>query len=58
MEYNGVLRKEMRQKSPSPNAVIGGEKEMREIKEMEEEEEEELCSNFKPDEAAVFNYDI
>ena len=35
MEYNGVLEEEMGHKTPSPNAVAGGGKEMREMEEIE-----------------------
>ena len=36
MEYNGVLGEEIEKKSPSPNVVVEGEKEMREMEEVEE----------------------
>ena len=36
MEYNEVLGEEMGHKTPSPNAIAGGEKERREMKEMVE----------------------
>ena len=40
----------MGHKTPSPNAIAGGEKEMRE---MEEDRRRRGCTNFKYDETAV-----
>ena len=35
MEHDGVIREEMGHKTPSPNVIVGGGKERREIEEIE-----------------------